>query len=116
MQCQLVSANSAAVPQRTQRSKALHRRVRRERRTDDAENNLQTAVAAIFSHRRINPQYLDEIRYLAEVTQGIARRFVIAAQEIDIENIFPGPAAHGPRFDLAEADVAQRKHAQRLEQ
>src|SRR5579864_8931449 len=48
--------------------------------------------------------------------QGIARRLIITPQEVHIENVLPWPPAHGPRLDLAQADVPQRKHAERLEQ
>src|SRR6266446_637389 len=48
--------------------------------------------------------------------QSIARVFVIAAQQIHKKNVFPGTPAHGPRLDLAQTDVAQREHAERLEQ
>src|SRR5579859_6496594 len=48
--------------------------------------------------------------------QSVARDFVISAKEICVENILPGPPTHGPGFDLAQADVAQGKNAQRFEQ
>src|SRR5712664_2660955 len=48
--------------------------------------------------------------------QGVARIFVVAAQQIHKKNVFPGTPAHGPRLDLAQTDVAQREHAERLEQ
>src|SRR2546421_3418598 len=48
--------------------------------------------------------------------EGVLCRFVVAAQKIDIENVLPRPPAHWPRFNLTQADVAQGKHTQRLEQ
>ena len=50
------------------------------------------------------------------MAEGVARGFVVAAQKIDIKNVFPRPAAHGARFDLTQADIAQREHAEGLEQ
>jgi len=41
------------------------------------------------------------------MAERVARGLIIAAKKIHIENIFPGPAAHGPRLDFAQADVAQ---------
>jgi hypothetical protein len=40
---------------------------------------------------------------------------VVAAQQVNKKNVFPGTAAHGPRLDLAQTDIAQRENAQRLE-
>src|SRR5271157_3642534 len=48
--------------------------------------------------------------------QGMARVFIVAAQQIHEKNVFPRTPAHGARLDLAQADVAQREHAERLEQ
>jgi len=53
---------------------------------------------------------------LAEVAQGISRCLVVAAEEVNIKDILPGPSAHRPRLDLAEANIAQGEHAQGPEQ
>src|SRR5271166_6039186 len=50
------------------------------------------------------------------MSQRVAGGFVIAPQDVDEENILPGMAAHGPRFDLAEVDIAQGEDAERLEE
>ena len=50
------------------------------------------------------------------MTQRIARRLVISAQDIHKENIFPGMSAHGPGLNLAKADVAQREDTKRFEE
>src|SRR5271170_2183514 len=66
--------------------------------------------------RQINPQHLNKLRYLAQMSQGVPRRLVIATQEVYIENILPGASAQGARLDLAQADVAQREDAERFEE
>src|SRR5271165_709852 len=48
---------------------------------------------------RVNSQHLDELSDLAQVTQRVARGLVVAPQEVHIENVLPGPPAHGPRLD-----------------
>jgi hypothetical protein len=50
------------------------------------------------------------------VVEGVAGGFVVAAEEVDVEDVFPGTSAHGAGFDLAEADVTQGENAQRLEE
>ena len=50
------------------------------------------------------------------MAQGIARRLIIAAKKVHIEDVLPGTPAHGARLDLAEADVAQGENAERLEE
>ena len=37
-------------------------------------------------------------------------------REVDVEQVFPRPPGHRPRLELGQIDVAQREHAQRLEQ
>src|SRR5208337_2832521 len=64
----------------------------------------------------VNPQHLDELRDFAQVAQRVARRFVVAAQESHVKNVLPRAPAPGPRFDLAQADIAQREDAQRFEE
>src|SRR5271157_4143849 len=46
----------------------------------------------------------------------VAQGFIVAAQQVHKKHVFPRTPAHGPRLDLAQADVAKRKHAERLEQ
>src|SRR5208337_1490054 len=65
--------------------------------------------------RRIDSQNLHELGDLAEMSQSVAGRFVVALQEVHEENVFPRTAAHGARFNLAEADVTQSKNAKCLE-
>src|ERR1700675_904443 len=48
--------------------------------------------------------------------QSIARVFIVAAQQIHKKYVLPRTPAHGPRLDLAQTDVAQSEHAERLEQ
>src|ERR1700739_3020990 len=50
------------------------------------------------------------------MAKRVPRGFVVAAQEIDIENVLPGSSAHGAGLDLAQADVAQREDTERFEQ
>jgi hypothetical protein len=66
--------------------------------------------------RSVNPQDLDEVRDFAQMAEGVARGFVVAAQEVDVEDVLPGASAQGAGFDLAQADVAQGEDAERLEQ
>src|ERR1019366_5248977 len=65
---------------------------------------------------RINSQYFHKFCDLSQVTQRIARRFVISAKDVHKENVFPGTATQRTRFDLTEIDIAQGKDAQRLEE
>ena len=64
----------------------------------------------------INPEDFNELRDLAQMAEGVAGGFVVAAKEVSVEDVFPGASAHGARLDLAEADVAQSEDAERLEQ
>src|SRR5208282_6076746 len=48
--------------------------------------------------------------------QSIAGVFIVAAQQVHKKYVFPRTPAQRPRLDLAQADVAQREHAERLEQ
>src|ERR1039458_7150579 len=42
---------------------------------------------------RINPQHLHELGDLAQMPQRIARRLIVASQEVHVENILPRPPA-----------------------
>jgi hypothetical protein len=66
--------------------------------------------------RPIHSEDFYELRDLAQMAEGVAGRFVVAAKEVNVEDVFPGASAHGARLDLAEADVAQGEDAKRLEQ
>src|SRR5271165_4925059 len=55
--------------------------------------------------RRINPQYLYELRNLGQMPQRVASGSVIAAQDIDEENILPRVSAHETRLDLTQVEV-----------
>src|ERR1035441_9999575 len=48
--------------------------------------------------------------------QGIARIFIVAPQQVHKKHVLPRTPAQRPRLDLAQTDVAQREHAERLEQ
>src|SRR4051812_2869417 len=48
------------------------------------------------------------------MTQRLARGFVPSSQVIHEEYIFPRPSLDWPRFNLAQVDIAQRKHTQRF--
>src|ERR1700739_1500449 len=50
------------------------------------------------------------------MTQSVAGGLIVAAQKINVENVLPRAPTHRPRLDLAQADISQRKHAERLEQ
>jgi hypothetical protein len=64
----------------------------------------------------IDSQYLHKIGDLAKMVQGIPCGLIVSAQKVHVKDVLPWPPAHGPRLDLAEADIAQREHAQRLEE
>src|ERR1700686_1163061 len=68
------------------------------------------------SSRRINSQHLHELSHFFQVSQGVARRLVVTAQKVHVKNVFPRPSPHGAGLDLAQADIAQGKHAERLEE
>src|SRR5208283_2363760 len=65
---------------------------------------------------RIDSQHLHELGDLAEMAQSVTGCFLVTLQDVHEENVFPRTAAHGARFDLAEADVTERKNAKRLKQ
>jgi hypothetical protein len=56
-------------------------------------------------------QHLHEFRDLAQMAQGVTRGLVVAAQNVDEEDILPRMSSHRAGFDFAQADVAQREHA-----
>src|SRR5690348_5498028 len=64
----------------------------------------------------INAQHLHQVGYLSQMTQCVARGFIVSAEKVGVEHILPGPTAQGPRLNFGQADVAQREHRQRLEQ
>src|SRR3977135_3872963 len=64
----------------------------------------------------IDSQYLHKIGDLAKMVQGIPCGLIVSAQKVHVKDVLPWPAAHGPRLDLGEADIAQGEHAQRLEE
>src|SRR5580700_3895900 len=57
----------------------------------------------------VDSEHLHKFCHLAEMTECVARRLVVAAQKVDIEHILPGTSSHRPGLDLTQADVAQRK-------
>src|ERR1700730_16480276 len=50
------------------------------------------------------------------MAEGVAGGFVVAAEEVYVEDIFPGASAQGAGLDLTQADVAESEDAQRFEQ
>ena len=64
----------------------------------------------------VNSQNFDELGYLAQVAQGIAGGFVVAAEDVYVEDVFPGASTHGTGLDLAQANVSQGEDAERLEE
>src|SRR5215470_17597440 len=50
------------------------------------------------------------------MAQCVTGGLVVAAKQIDEENIFPRSPAHGARLNLAQADVAKREDTQGFEQ
>src|SRR5271157_3358533 len=64
----------------------------------------------------VNSQDFDELGYFAQVVEGVAGGFVVAAEEVYVEDVFPGASAHGARLDLTQADVAQGEDAERFEE
>src|ERR1700751_3251520 len=49
------------------------------------------------------------------MTQSVAGGLIVAAQKINVENALPRAPTPRPRLDLAQADISQRKQAERLE-
>ena len=64
------------------------------RRSGSRLTNLRPS--AIRLNRGVHTQHLHELCDLAQMPQRIACRFVVAAQEVDVEHIFPRSSAHGP--------------------
>ena len=67
--------------------------------------------AWIRAERSKRGRELRQVNHRARALQILAR-----GGDIEIEQILPGPSRHGARFELGQIDVAQREHAQRLEQ
>src|ERR1700722_8489219 len=65
---------------------------------------------------RVNPEHFHEVGDFAQVAECVSGGLVVTAKEIDVEHIFPGTAAHGARFDFAQADVAQGEDAEGFEE
>ncbi len=78
----------------------------------DAEMEAARKTHLVRSRRRINPQHLNELRHLAQMPQRIARSFIVAAKKVHVKNVLPRAPAHRTRLDFAQADVAEREHAQ----
>src|SRR5271170_302872 len=64
----------------------------------------------------INPQHLNKFRHLAQMAQAVTGILVISAQQIHKKHVLPWTPAYRTRLNFAQADIAQRKYAQRLEQ
>src|SRR3954447_11178471 len=64
----------------------------------------------------VDSQHFDEVGDLLKVAKGVARGLVVAAKEVDVEDVLPRAAAHGTRLDTAEGDVAQGEDAEGLEE
>src|ERR1700687_2669893 len=50
------------------------------------------------------------------MSQRVARRLGVAAQKVHVEDVLPRPSPHRAGLDLAQADIAQGEHAERLEE
>src|SRR6185295_14879097 len=62
------------------------------------------------SRCRIDSQHLYQIGHFTQMVQGIAGRFIIPAKKIGIKHVLPRTAPARTRFDLGQADVAQRQN------
>src|ERR1700732_2051091 len=56
------------------------------------------AAGCKVSRCGIDADHFHKLCDLAQVTESIARGLVVAAKEIDIEDVFPGTSTHGARF------------------
>src|ERR1041384_6051258 len=66
---------------------------------------------------RIAAEHADALDHLAEVRQrAFDARLVLVAGQIEVKRILPRAAFDGPRFDLGQINVAQRKDCQRAKQ
>src|SRR5437660_12780617 len=77
---------------------------------------MKTTCPAMLFGPRVYPKYLHESGYLAQMVQCLLHGFVLTAQHIDKEHVFPGLAPDWPGLDLAQIQVTQGKDAKRLEQ
>src|ERR1035438_9200175 len=50
------------------------------------------------------------------MVEGVAGWFVVASEEIYVEDVLPRAAAEGAGFDFAQADVAEGEDAERFEE
>ncbi len=90
-----------------------------------AEKNLVASVHLIrmassdkgctVSRCGINAEHFHKLGDFAQVAESITRGLIVAAKEIDIEDVFPGTSTHGARFNLAQTDVAQGEDAKGFE-
>ena len=71
---------------------------------------------AISLRRWIDSKHLYELADLAQVVERFAGGFVVAAEEVDVENVFPRIAAARTRFDLRKTDVPKGENAQCFKQ
>src|SRR5262249_19726993 len=64
----------------------------------------------------IHAQHLYKSSDLLQVFQRQAHRWILARENVHIEAILPGLPSHRTRLNLAQIQIAQGKHAERLEQ
>src|ERR1700733_6489552 len=64
----------------------------------------------------VNPEHFHPFGHFPKMPQGTARQLIVSTKQICVEDVFPRAPAHGAGFNLAQADLAQGKHAQSLEQ
>src|SRR5438105_1836930 len=64
----------------------------------------------------IDAQHFDEVAYLGQVTDRVARGSVAPAEYVDVEVVLPRMSLDRARFDLAQADVTQGEDAERLKE
>ena len=89
----------------------------RKGRQDNPQRTRENGACSTNSSGcRIDSQHFYQVGYLAQMAQGVAGGFVVSAEKVGIEHIFPGTSAAGTRLDLGQADIAQSKYRQRLEQ
>ena len=68
---------------------------------------MKATCPAMLFGVRVYPKYLDESRYLAQMIKCLGHGFVLTAQYIYEEHVFPGFATNWPGLDPQAVDVAR---------